>query len=64
MSTKTGVTLKRRDGRTPDGTLRRMGVPVMDLRTGDAATVLGPKGWTAERLIGPYRPTSWTTFLI
>ena len=45
---------ERRDGRTPDGLCGEWCARYVDLvRTGDAATVLGPKGWTAEKTYWP-----------
>ncbi len=54
MSTKTGVTLKdvmdeRRMELCGEWCARYVDL----VRTGDAATVLGPKGWTAEKTYWP-----------
>ena len=65
MSTKTGVTLKDvMDERRME--LAANGVPVMWTWCVPAMPppYSVPKDGQQKRLIGPYRPTSWTTFLI
>ena len=63
MSTKTGVTLKdvmdeRRMELCGEWCARYVDL----VRTGDAPPYSVPKDGQQKRLIGPYQPTSWTTF--